>query len=187
MKWPHDDKASLVAFYGDPDDPNFAHDNLVRVVPPFQITFEGSPIQGIDCHRKCAADLREALNQVWIAAGRSQHCLDVWGVSRFSGSYVNRDVRGRPGIKSVHAFGAAFDFNAEQNGMGTKGNMPAQFIAAFKNTGATWGGNFVHRTDPMHFQYAYEGTQVTESSQPVMVTPLPTGGKISWWEWLLGN
>ncbi len=41
-KWPHDDAASLKAFYGDPSrgEPG---QQLVAVVPPFRKTYAGKP------------------------------------------------------------------------------------------------------------------------------------------------
>lgn len=45
-RWPHDDPASLAAFYGDPakDEPGR---QLVPVIPPFQMYYEGKPVKQI--------------------------------------------------------------------------------------------------------------------------------------------
>lgn len=154
-RWPHDDTASMTVFYGDPDEPGF-ESNLTSVIPPFKMTYEGHPIKGIRIHRKCASALRAALNDIWAYCGESQAKVDKLGVSRFSGSYNNRSIRGSS-RKSCHAFGAAIDLDASNNGLGAKGVMPQAIVRAFKKQGAFWGGDFKHRKDPMHFQFANEG------------------------------
>lgn len=174
-RWPHDDMQSLVAFYGDPNDANFHSEQIVRIMPPWQLFYAGRPwTHGIEVHRKCASALSAALQEIWEHAGRTQAAIDACGLSNFSGSYVNRDVRGHPGVKSVHAFGAAFDFDAEHNPLGaTRGAMPSEAVASFKHQEGTWGGDFVHRKDWMHFQFAYEGTWAAPKAAPAEPAPEP--------------
>jgi hypothetical protein len=160
-RWPHDDPASLAAFYGDPDKGEPGR-QLVPVVPPFQMYYDGKPVRQIMFHRKAAPALAAALSEIWKTYGRSQSAIDAVGLSVFSGAYNPRYVRGyEPGNPqgrtprwSNHAYGAAIDFNAAQNGFNTGyGTMPRNAVEAFKRQGALWGGDYKGRTDPMHFEF----------------------------------
>ena len=72
------------------------------------------------------------------------------------GGYVDRDVRGRPGMKSVHAVGGAIDINPEQNPLGGSlvTDMPPEIGVVAKGLGLGWGGNWTSRKDAMHFSAA---------------------------------
>lgn len=78
---------------------------------------------------------------------------DDWG-------FANRDIRGRPGVKSNHSWGLAVDLNAVDNPMTTgavRTDMPpgTGFLAA--KWGLRWGANYSGtRKDAMHFEF--EGT-----------------------------
>ncbi|WP_028136163.1 M15 family metallopeptidase [Bradyrhizobium japonicum] len=160
-RWPHDDPASLAAFYGDPEKGEPGN-QLVPVVPPFQMYYAGKPIKSIRFHRKAADALKAALDEIWEACGRDQATVDRLRISHYSGAYNPRYVRGyEPGNPqgrtprwSNHAYGAAIDFDAAHNGFGTgRGTMPQSVIDAFKRQGALWGGDYKGRTDPMHFEF----------------------------------
>ncbi len=155
-QWPHDDTASLIAFYGDPRDPGFVN-NLVVVVPPWQMTYEGRPVAGVRVHRKLAASLKAVFDDIAAQVGRDWTRLPP-GAVHFSGSYNYRAVRGSSRL-SCHAFGAAIDMDAEHNPMNrehNRGTMSPLVIEAFKRQGWFWGGDFNSRQDPMHFQAANE-------------------------------
>src|SRR5512143_2439018 len=150
-RWPHDDSESLIAFYGDPRKSSFTN-NLVLVKPPWQMTYEGRPIKGVQIHRKCAASLKEVFDDIWNAVGENPKKLPS-GAVKFSGSYNFRPVRGSSRL-SCHAFGAAIDLDAEENPMNSRGDVGTMsdiVIDAFKAQGWYWGGDFKKRKDPMHF------------------------------------
>jgi hypothetical protein len=167
-RWPHDDPASLADFYGDPTRGEPGR-QLVPVVPPFQMYYDGKPIRSIQFHSKAADALKAALDEIWDACGRDQAKLDQLRVSHYSGAYNPRYVRGyEPGNAqgrtprwSNHAYGAAIDLDAEHNGFNTgHGTMPQFVIDAFKRQGALWGGDYKGRTDPMHFEFCSRGETV---------------------------
>lgn len=160
-RWPHDDPASLAAFYGDPDKGE-PRKQLVPCVPPFTMYYEGKPVARIMFHRKAVEALNAALSEIWDHYGRDQATIDRLRISRFSGAFNPRYVRGyepdnpqgRTPRWSNHAYGAAIDFDAEHNGFNTgHGTMPQPVIDAFKRQGALWGGDYKGRTDPMHFEF----------------------------------
>lgn len=72
------------------------------------------------------------------------------------GGYADRDVRGKPGVKSVHAKGGALDINPGENPMGGKlvTDLPAQIGAISKSMGLGWGGDWKSIKDAMHFSAA---------------------------------
>jgi hypothetical protein len=151
-KWPRDNQADLLAFYGTPG-PDVER-QLVDVVPPFQMYYEGKPISHLRFHRKAAGALMAALNEIWEHYGRDQRKIDALGISKYAGTYNPRKVRGSKTKWSNHAYGAAIDLNAEENGFGEgRGTMPRPVINAFKRQGARWGGDYRDRTDPMHFEF----------------------------------
>jgi hypothetical protein len=161
MRWPHDDPASLAAFYGDPTTGEPGR-QLVPVIPPFAMYYAGQRIPRIMFHKKAAGALTAALDEIWTSCNRDQAAIDRLRISAFSGAYNPRYVRGyEPGNPSGHtsrwsnhAYGAAIDFDAANNGFDTgHGTMPQLVIAAFKRQGALWGGDYQGRTDPMHFEF----------------------------------
>lgn len=94
-------------------------------------------------------DIVPELHAVW-ARLILDGSLDL--VKSYDGAFVIRDIRASTNI-SLHAFGLAIDINAEENQLGTEGNMPYQIREAFEAQGFFWGGNFKHRKDPMHFEF----------------------------------
>lgn len=53
---------------------------------------------------------------------------------------------------SLHAWGAAFDVNAAENGLGKKPRLTPAFVKCFTDAGLEWGGSWQSRPDGMHFQ-----------------------------------
>lgn len=76
---------------------------------------------------------------------------DDWG-------YNNRDIRGRPGVKSNHAWGLAIDLNSDTNPMTADGkvhtDMPDWVRGLAHKWGLFWGADYSgNRKDPMHFEF----------------------------------
>lgn len=74
---------------------------------------------------------------------------DDWG-------YANRDIRGRPGVKSEHSWGTAIDVNATKNPMSSTliTDMPVGWVRAnVGRFGLRWGGDYDGRKDAMHFEF----------------------------------
>ena len=83
--------------------------------------------------------------------------LDSVGYKIYSlGGYVDRDVRGQPGVKSVHAHGGAIDINPAENPFGSQliTDMPADIGQVAARMGLGWGGNWRSIKDAMHFSVA---------------------------------
>lgn len=168
-RWPRDNQDALIAFYGTPGAD--VERQLVSVVPPFRMTYEGKPIQAIRFHRKASAALQAALKEIWDHYAHDQKQIDTLGISRYAGAYNPRFIRGSSSKWSNHAYGAAIDLNAEDNGFGKgHGTIPQPVIDAFKRQGARWGGDYHGRTDPMHFEFCDNGQP---DAQPVKFVDTP--------------
>jgi len=164
--WPKDNQAARNAFYGDPGRNEIAA-QMVPVVPPFAMYYDGKRVKAIQFHRKAAPALLAALNEIWDACGRDQARIDASGVSKYAGAYNHRLVRGSSTKWSNHAYAAAIDLNAEENGLYAKGNMPQFVIDAFCRQGWMWGGWYTGRKDPMHFEAVDNGGRRPKSPRPV--------------------
>ena len=72
------------------------------------------------------------------------------------GGYVDRDVRGKPGVKSAHSKGGAIDINPAANPMGSTlvTDMPEGIKELASSLGLGWGGAWNSVKDAMHFSAA---------------------------------
>lgn len=142
--WPQSTQTALQAFYGAPGDES----KLVRLdVAKLGVAYESRPVVSIRCHKRVA----ESLERILIALAASAHKSLL---SRFDGCYANRTMRnGR--LPSLHARGAAIDFDADSNGLNTpwpvRATMPFEVMEIFATEGWLPAGAFWHR-DAMHFQ-----------------------------------
>jgi hypothetical protein len=143
--WPAPDQASLTKFYGKPGDES----QLVSMPAPVPMYFEGRKVKTIRVHRKC----EESLRRVLLAAFKI-HPTIAAVISIYDGCYANRKMRGGS-LPSLHARGAAIDFDAGHNGNLTPwpvvATMPIDLMEAFAREGWIAAGAFWGR-DAMHFQ-----------------------------------
>ncbi len=164
--WPKDNQTARNAFYGDPGQNQIAS-QMVPVVPPFAMYYEGKRVKAIQFHRRAAPALLAALNEIWDYCQHDQAKVDAAGVSKYAGAYNHRLVRGSTSKWSNHAYAAAIDLNAAENGLYAKGNMPQFVIDAFCRQGWMWGGWYTGRKDPMHFEAVDNGGRKPKSPRPV--------------------
>lgn len=72
----------------------------------------------------------------------------------WDGCFIIRNKRGLRSM-SLHSWAIAFDVNAFENRLGTKGKLSKGFAKCFKDAGCDWGGDWQgNRVDAMHFQIA---------------------------------
>lgn len=171
-KWPKDTQAARNAFYGDPGKGQIGP-QMVPVVPPFAMYYDGKRVKAIQFHKKAAGALLAALNEIWDYCGHDQAKIDAAGVSKYAGAYNHRKVRGSATKWSNHAYAAAIDLNAGENAMGvSKGTMPQFVVDAFCRQGAMWGGWYKTRPDWMHFEFVDNGGRQPKSLHPVFNAPM---------------
>lgn len=152
--WPHDDEQSLNAFYGNFKQNGWGDHHLTRIKPAFMMYYDRRPMtKGILVNIKCADAMLAAFAEIWDACGHAQHAVDVIGASVFGGCYNPRKITGMDRW-SNHSWACAIDLDPSRNGFNTgHGKMDSIVYLAFKRQGALWGGDYAHRTDPMHFEF----------------------------------
>lgn len=151
--WPKDNTAAKMKFYGDFNDKAWAGKNLIRVVPPFKMFYEGKEMkQGVLCHTKCAAAFKAAFDEIWAACGQDQARVDKTGASDYGGCFNIRRISGSDNW-SNHSWACAIDLSPKMNGFNMKATLSKILIDAFKRQGARWGGDYKGRKDPMHFEF----------------------------------
>ena len=94
---------------------------------------------------------------------------DDWG-------YCNRDVRGRPGVKSNHSWGLAIDLNATKNPMTANPDARHQFykkivapILDIYDGLVEWGGDYNVRKDYMHFEFIGTPAQAQDLTNKLLI------------------
>lgn len=142
--WPATDQASLTRFYGEAGDES----KLIALpVPDLGLKYEGKAVKTLRCHVKVAGSLKRVLTE--IAAGPAKTVL-----AQYAGCFNNRVMRGGS-LPSLHARGAAVDFDPDHNGNHIAwpgaATMPIEFMEAFSREGWISAGAFWGR-DAMHFQ-----------------------------------
>jgi hypothetical protein len=127
--------------------------NIIKVsIPVKSVLGRNGPLE-FEFHR-LAADQLIAMWLEWEKEGLLDRILT------FDGSFVPRFIRGSTRTLSNHAFGTAFDINAQFNplgrepaAMGAKGCV-RELVPIANRFGFAWGGHFNKRPDGMHFEVA---------------------------------
>ncbi|MCA2024852.1 M15 family metallopeptidase [Enterobacter sp. K16B] len=147
---PSDDNPEKIKITND-----FEKKNIVRVAIPQLKGVAGAPVQGKVLFHHLVQQQFVNLWSAWDTAGLLDKILS------FDGSYAPRFVRGKADqqILSNHAFGTAFDINAQWNAYGSQPATWGQqgcvynLVGIAAEHGFYWGGFFSHR-DGMHFEVA---------------------------------
>jgi hypothetical protein len=153
--WPHDNTAAKNAFYGDFQRKEWASMYLVRIHPKFVIYYARQPLaSGVLLNKKCADAMQAAFDEIWDKCGHDQHQVDLTGASDYAGCFNIRKIAGSQNSWSNHSWACAIDLSPGTNGFNVqKTTLSHIVIDAFKRQGARWGGDYVHRKDPMHFEF----------------------------------
>ena len=147
-QWPKPNQAALQAFYGEAGDES----NLVSIAFPFPVYYDGKLVKTTRVHKKCADSLMRVLTAIkdkyYGNRGITEEAEDYGGCFNF------RLKRGGS-TYSLHAYGAAYDMDADDNtfrdSWPMQADMPLEIMEEFAkegwvSAGAFWG------YDAMHFQ-----------------------------------
>lgn len=160
MTWPLDKTDAKNIFYGNFREKSWQAINLTRVIPKFRMTYlheHGKPrvrIPSIIVHRKCAAAFQAALDEIWEKCQHDQGLVDTTGASDYGGCFNIRRISGSDNW-SNHSWACAIDLSPGTNGFTCdhQTTLSNVVINAFKRQGALWGGDYLGRKDPMHFEF----------------------------------
>lgn len=163
MTWPlQSDLPALHALFGRPDanndgaaDLSWVHGHLGIITPPYPLFYAGKPVRFITLNTAIAAPVSRALARVARDFPDLEQRKKL-GIDQFDGCFNFRGKRGDPSSLSMHSYAIALDFSAARNPFRSQHtDLPAEFIKAWQDEGAEWGGNWSPRSrDPMHFQFA---------------------------------
>lgn len=148
--WPKE--ADAPEFYGHSDGSSaWEAANLVTFEAPYAMYIDGQIVRRIRCHKKVENSLFKILSAI-RQLYKTPEAIAAVGLDQYDGCYNYRNVRGA-GHLSMHAYGAAIDFDAAHNPLGAShGKMPKEVVAIFKAEGWRWGGDYTNRQDWMHFE-----------------------------------
>lgn len=104
---------SCASCFGSPGE----EENLVSVVPAYQLYYEGAPVRSIRVHRLIALHVQQALAEVLEHYGKEE--IQRLGLNQYGGSY-NFRATARGKTLSLHAWGIALDFAPASNGLNVK-------------------------------------------------------------------
>ena len=88
--------------------------NLVSILPPYPLYYEGSPVRSIRVHRLIAKHVQAALEEVLSTYG--QEAIHRLGLDVYGGSYNYRATSSGSAL-SMHAWGIALDFAPAANAL----------------------------------------------------------------------
>lgn len=152
--WPKDTTAAKNAFYGDFHGAQWQSKFLTRITTPFQMYYDKNKIPSILVNRMCAPAMLTAFNDIWNWCDHDQHKVDTSGASDFGGCFNIRPIAGSHGSWSNHSWACAIDLSPGTNGFNVaKTTLNHIVIDAFDAQQARWGGRYVGRKDPMHFEF----------------------------------
>lgn len=136
----------IVQTFGDSSDPGFEAKNLKLFDLPYPLIFEGQTVKHARCHKLLVDNFLQVFREIQAAGFESQ-------VKNFGGIFNKRPQKG--GTKpSTHSWGIAIDLETKKFPLGSSDRFPDEVVAIFKKAGFLYGGDFVSRKDPMHFQFA---------------------------------
>lgn len=146
QEWPLE--ADAAAFFGYPP-------NLTQIECPYPMrmfTDHWQPITKITCNIKVAASLRRIFAAIFAAFDNDLGAIKSANADVYDGCLNDRNIAGSS-HRSMHAYAAAIDLDAEHNSFNTgHGKIDPRVVAAFKAEGWRWGGDYHGRTDPMHME-----------------------------------
>lgn len=131
--------------------------NLVNIVPPYPLYYEGERVKTIRVHKLIADAVSTALKRVLEHYGLER--IHELGLDDYSGSYAPRNTTGGSSM-SMHAWGIALDFAASENAMNTHAPEASlsrpeceEWWRIWESVGAVSMGR-VYDKDWMHLQFA---------------------------------
>lgn len=135
----------IIDVFGSLDTPNFEAKYIEAFTLPYPLFYEGTKVTRARCHYLIVENFQQAFEKIKNAGLQEQ-------VKNYSGIFNNRPIRGESKHPSTHSWGIAIDLEADKYPLGSTQRFPDNIVKVFEDAGFFYGGNFVSRKDPMHFQ-----------------------------------
>ena len=135
----------IIETFGSLDTPGFESLYIETFAFPYPLLYDGAKVTRGRCHHVAVGNFQKAFRDILTAGLQDQ-------VKNYSGIYNQRAIRGHSSHPSTHSWGIAIDLEAEQYPLGSTKRFPDQIVKIFEDAGFFYGGDFVSRKDPMHFQ-----------------------------------
>ena len=139
--------------YGEPGDETQL--TTIKVPTGYNMTYAGKPVRNIRIHKNISSNLTSALEEIKSEYGLEK--IKDLRINIYNGSFNDRNKRNGQ-TKSMHAWGIALDFDADNNKLSWKRDKASfarpeykQFLAIFKKHGFYNLGT-EKNYDYMHFQ-----------------------------------
>lgn len=132
-------------------------EELVNILPAYQLFYEGSPVRSIRVHHLIASHVQQALREVLEHYGVDE--IRRLGLDQYGGSYHYRPTTTGNAL-SMHAWGVALDFAPRSNGLKMKSpraTLSHPDCVAWWEIWERHGATSLGRTrnyDWMHLQFA---------------------------------
>ena len=130
---------------------------LVSITPAYQLYYDGQPVKTIRVHNLIAEKVKRIFEKVLAAYGLEK--IKALGLDQYSGSYNYRSTSTGSSL-SMHAWGIALDFDAENNTYSMQkpnarlsGDEYAKWWEIWEDEGAVSLGR-ERNYDWMHVQFA---------------------------------
>ncbi len=131
--------------FGNLDDVQFEANNIVLFSLPYPLIYEETSVKRARCHRLVVENFQTAFEALRASDLENE-------VKNYSGIYARRAIRGAGSHPSTHSWGIAIDLESVKYPLGSTQRFPEEVIKIFQNAGFFYGGDFISRKDPMHFQ-----------------------------------
>jgi hypothetical protein len=136
----------IIDTFGSLDTPHFESRYVEPFTLPYPLFYEGIKVTRARCHHLIVENVRQAFEAIKAAGLQDQ-------VKNYSGIYNARSIRGQTAHPSTHSWGIAIDLEAGKYPLGSTRRFPDDIVKIFQDAGFFYGGDFVSRKDPMHFQF----------------------------------
>lgn len=132
--------------WGDPSAKNYRAEHIVAV--------NIAPLPTLYLRREVAHLFMGFLQEIIARGYKLNNVKDDW-------AYAYRPIRGYEAqwqktrdfhYLSNHSWGLALDLDSTDHPLGTHKNYPRWVVDVARKWGLSWGGDYVNRPDPMHFE-----------------------------------
>ena len=135
----------IIETFGNLDTPNFEARYIEPFTLPYPLNYEGIKVTRARCHHLIIENFEKAFEAIKSSGLEEQ-------VKNYSGIYNVRSIRGQTAHPSTHSWGIAIDLEADKYPLGSTQRFNEAIVKIFQDAGFFYGGDFVSRKDPMHFQ-----------------------------------